>query len=69
MIADRERRDPVHRIRDDRASFRKLGHQHPMRPGLRAEARFEFGHGLRMTLERHAERGGSRLAQLIRRAR
>ena len=46
VIADRERCDAIHRIRNDRAAFREIGHQHAMRPGVLAEARLDFGERL-----------------------
>ena len=69
MVADRERRDAVDRIRDDRAARRELGHQHAVRIRLGAELRLDLGDGLGMAHERHAERRGGGLPRVVVRRR
>jgi hypothetical protein len=65
VVADREGRDAVDGVRDDRAAFGKIGHQHAMGPRVGAKARLDLGLRLRMPDEGHAERGGRRLSRVV----
>src|SRR5205807_1102962 len=65
VLAQREPRDPIHRIGNDPRALGEFAHLQPLRSSVAAEARADLAFGIRMQTQRHARRRRGALARVV----